>query len=123
MGKYLSLKQNTYMYYHTCVCKHIQGAIMEESKFLRCITEESRRNILKFLGNSEKCVCEIVNHIQKEQSVVSHHLASLRKCGLVQSRQDGKKVMYKVSHPKIIEFLTNGEELANDIEYQTGECE
>lgn len=96
---------------------------MDEAKFLRCITEDSRRNILKFLGNSEKCVREIVEYIGKEQSVVSHHLASLRKCGLVQSRQDGKNVMYKVGHPGIIGFLANGEELARAIECQTGECE
>jgi ArsR family transcriptional regulator len=96
---------------------------VDESKFLRCITEESRRNILKFLGTEEKCVCEIVEFMGKEQSVVSHHLASLRKCGLVESRQDGKKVIYRVSHPKIIEFLSNGEELANAIECQFGECE
>jgi ArsR family transcriptional regulator len=111
------------MYNHTYVSKNILGVEMEESTFLRCLTEENRRNILKFLGKDEKCVCEIVEHIQKEQSVVSHHLASLRKCGLVQSRQDGKKVMYKVSHPGIIKFLKNGEELANAIECQIGECE
>jgi ArsR family transcriptional regulator len=96
---------------------------MDESKFLRCITEESRRCILKFLGNNEKCVCEIVEYIGKEQSVVSHHLASLRKCGLVQSRKDGKRMMYKVSHPGIIEFLKNGEELAKALECEIGECE
>jgi ArsR family transcriptional regulator len=96
---------------------------MEESKLLRCITEESRRKILKFLGKEEKCVCEIVEHIGKEQSVVSHHLASLRKCGLVESRQDGKKVMYKVTHPSIVEFLSKGEELAKSLEDQIGECD
>ncbi len=96
---------------------------MDETKFLRCLIEENRRNILKFLGNEEKCVCEIVEHLKKEQSVVSHHLASLRKCGLVQSRQDGKKVMYKISHPKIMEFLKNGEELARAIKCDSGECD
>jgi ArsR family transcriptional regulator len=96
---------------------------MDESKFLRCIIEENRRNILKFLGNEEKCVCEIVDHLKKEQSVVSHHLASLRKCGLVQSRQDGKRVMYKISHPKIMEFLKNGEELAKTLDDEIGGCD
>ncbi len=95
---------------------------MDESKFLRCITEESRRNILKFLGTEEKCVCEIVEFMGKEQSVISHHLASLRKCGLVENRQEGKRVMYKVTDPKLIEFLKNGEELASKIFDQNGEC-
>lgn len=96
---------------------------LDESKFLRCITEESRRNILKFLGDEEKCVCEIVEFIGKEQSVVSHHLASLRSCGIVQSRQDGKKVMYSVTNPELIGFLKKGEELAKVIEDREGECE
>ena len=94
---------------------------MDESRFLMCITEENRRNILKFLGNEEKCVCEIVAHIGKEQSVISHHLASLRKCGLVQIRKDGKRVMYRVSHPEIVGFLSKGEELAKCLADQVGE--
>ena len=96
---------------------------MDESKFLRCITEESRRNILKFLGGEEKCVCEIVKFMGKEQSVISHHLASLRKCGLVKSHQDGKRVLYRVTDPKLIEFLIRGEELAKTIVDGKGECE
>jgi ArsR family transcriptional regulator len=97
--------------------------ILDESKFLRCVTEESRRNILKFLGTEEKCVCEIVEFTGKEQSVISHHLASLRKCGLVESRQDGKRVLYQVTNPKLIEFLIKGEELAKTIANGKGECE
>jgi ArsR family transcriptional regulator len=96
---------------------------MDETKFLRCITEESRRNILKFLGNSEKCVCEIVEFLNKEQSVVSHHLASLRSCGLVTTRQEGKKIIYRVSNPKIVQLLKKGEELAKVLEDKAGECE
>ena len=95
---------------------------MEESKFLRCITEDSRRNILKFLGKVEKCVGEIVEFIGKEQSVISHHLASLRQCGLVSHRQDGKRILYRVTNPEIIEFLMSGEKLAKSISDEYGEC-
>jgi DNA-binding transcriptional ArsR family regulator len=59
----------------------------------------------------------------KEQSVISHHLASLRKCGLVKSRQVGKRVLYQVTDPKLIEFLKRGEELAKTIVDGKGECE
>ena len=47
---------------------------MDESKFLSCVMEDTRRSILRFLGKDEKCVCEIVDSIGKEQSVVSHHI-------------------------------------------------
>jgi ArsR family transcriptional regulator len=85
--------------------------------------EDTRRSILKFLGKDEKCVCDIVDFIGKEQSVVSHHLASLRMCGLVQSRQDGKNVMYKVTNPELIDFLLRGEDLAKTIQDCETECE
>ncbi|UCE73181.1 MAG: helix-turn-helix transcriptional regulator [Methanomassiliicoccales archaeon] len=94
---------------------------MDESRFLRCITEDTRRNILRFLGNEEKCVCEIVEFIDKEQSVVSHHLALLRNCGIVQCRQDGKRVLYRITNPDLTEFLKRGKELAKSIENE--ECE
>jgi ArsR family transcriptional regulator len=96
---------------------------LDESKFLRCITEDSRRSILKFLGNEEKCVCEIVEFIAKEQSVVSHHLALLRRCGIVTSRQDGKRVLYKIINPELTEFLLRGERLAEIIVEEKGEGE
>ena len=96
---------------------------MDETKFMRCVTEDSRRNILKFLGKEEKCVCEIVEYLGKEQSVISHHLASLRNCGLVSNRQDGKRILYKVTNPEIIEFLIMGEKLARSMEGDVGECE
>ena len=78
---------------------------------------------MKFLGDEEKCVCEIVDFIGKEQSVISHHLASLRSCGIVQSRHDGKRVLYKVTNPELIRFLKKGEELAKIIEDGEGERE
>ena len=111
------------MHVHTYVCKNILSGSMDESKFLKCVMEDTRRNILKFLGKDEKCVCEIVDFIGKEQSVVSHHLAALRKCGLVQSRQDGKRMMYKVTHPDLIDFLQRGERLAKTVQDTGTECE
>ena len=96
---------------------------MDESKFLSCVMEDTRRSILKFLGKDEKCVCEIVEFIGKEQSVISHHLASLRRCGLVQNRQDGKNVMYKVTNPELFDFLVRGENLAKTIQDTGMGCE
>ncbi len=94
---------------------------MNESKLLKCLLEENRRNILKFLGDGEKTVGEIVEFLGKEQPVVSHHLASLRRCGLVTARKEGKNVKYRVSNPKITTLLQNMEKLAQEI-MDKGEC-
>ena len=80
---------------------------MKTDKFLKCIADNNRRNILKFLDTKEKCVCEIINHLGLEQSLVSHHLQKLKDCGLVKCRQDGKNIYYTFHysfkrHTKII---------------------
>ena len=43
--------------------------------------------------------------------------------GLVESRQEGKRMLYKVTNPGITEFLIKGGELAKIIKDKEGECE
>ncbi|MEM1513335.1 MAG: metalloregulator ArsR/SmtB family transcription factor [Candidatus Thermoplasmatota archaeon] len=93
---------------------------MKDDKFLKCIADENRRKILKFLGEGEKCVNEISEFTGIEQSLVSHHLKMLRDCGLVKTRQDGKKIIYSLSDDKIYNILKMIEKVANKI---IEECE
>lgn len=84
----------------------------EEVRLLKCIGCETRYNILLMLKGGEKCVCEILEEINEEQSLVSHHLKSLRECGLVQKRRDGRKIMYRLADDSIVEFLLEVEEIS-----------
>jgi len=78
---------------------------MKEEKFLKCIVDKHRRQIVECLGNSEKCVNEIIELTNLEQTLVSFHLKALKNCGLVKNRRNGKKIMYKISHPEILNIL------------------
>lgn len=95
---------------------------MKEDKFFRCLGEENRLQILKVVGNDEKCVNEIVESLKKEQSLVSHHLRTLKDCGLVQSRQAGKKIMYKVSDSRIMDIIKRSKALAEQLKGECTEC-
>lgn len=98
---------------------------MNEEKFLKCIVDNNRRQILKCLDQEEKSVTEITNQTNLEQSLVSFHLKSLRNCGLVYCQQKGKKRMYKVSNPKILEVIKKIKNLSSEIqeECKTNVCE
>jgi ArsR family transcriptional regulator len=86
--------------------------IDRQLRLLKCVADETRFQILMTLKGGERCVCEIFRELGKEQSLISHHLKSLRKCGIVKHRREGKKIMYRLADPSVLELLTKVEELA-----------
>lgn len=60
----------------------------------------------------EACVGDLVEATGTEQTNLSHQLRELRACGLVTSRQEGKRVFYRLAHPRLAEFIELGERLA-----------
>lgn len=85
----------------------------KQLRLLKCVADETRLQILLALKKGERCVCEIMDELDKEQSLISHHLQALRKCGLIHRRREGKKIMYRLADPSILELLINIEKLAN----------
>lgn len=77
----------------------------EEIKLLKCVSDETRYQILLAVKDGEQCVCDIIKKLKKEQSLISHHLHALRKCGLVKYRRKGKKKLYRISDLSILELL------------------
>lgn len=88
---------------------------MDENTLLKCIVDANRRGILVLLGDGEKCVNDLVKRTKMEQSLVSHHLKSLRNCGLVKSRKAGKKVLYRIASPEIVDLLVRIKDVSSTI--------
>jgi ArsR family transcriptional regulator len=67
---------------------------------LRLLGEETRLRIFSLLTKSELCVCELEDATGLSQSLVSNHLAALRRAGLVESRrddEDGRWIFYRAN--------------------------
>jgi len=64
----------------------VQGIGLAE--YLRLLGEDNRLRIFSLLAKTELCVCEIEDLLGLSQSLVSNHLAVLRRVGLVESRRD-----------------------------------
>ncbi len=62
------------------------------------------------------CVNTISDCLNLEQSLVSHHLKELFRCGLVERERRGKKNFYSVADPKILELLEKAHELGDSLE-------
>ena len=72
-----------------------------KSTVLHALSDPIRLEILSFLRDGEKCVCEIVPHLNLIQPLVSRHLKILKDAGIVRCRKDGTKRMYSIVDSRI----------------------
>ena len=81
---------------------------MNGPSLLKCICDETRFEILELLQkDNELCVNDFVEKLKKDQPLVSHHLKTLKKCGIVKYRDEGKKAMYTISNPQLSALISN----------------
>jgi DNA-binding transcriptional ArsR family regulator len=67
----------------------------------KAFADETRYRIMAFLLTGEKPVHEITAHCNRAQSTTSLQLRKLEHYGLVESRREGKRVLYRVAHEKL----------------------
>jgi DNA-binding transcriptional ArsR family regulator len=61
------------------------------------LADERRRRILDLLAEKERQVGELVTLLSMSQPAVSKHLKVLREAGVVQSRTDAQRRIYRVN--------------------------
>lgn len=76
-----------------------------KAKIFNALSEPVRLEIIEFLREGEKCVCEIIPHVNLIQPLVSRHLKILKECGLVKDRKDGNRRLYSVTDPRIFDVI------------------
>lgn len=74
------------------------------STLLKLVAEPSRLKILCILRQGTHCVCEFSEHVQLSQSLLSHHLADLRKAKLIVGKKTGLQVYYSLT-PKGVRIV------------------
>tara|TARA_Y100000034_G_C6783515_1_gene350376 strand:+ start:105 stop:443 length:339 start_codon:yes stop_codon:yes gene_type:complete len=62
-------------------------------------------DIILNLGNKEKSVTQLVRDLEVEQSKISHALASLKNCNIVDVKQKGKQRIYSLNKKTIVPML------------------
>lgn len=78
---------------------------------LRALADGSRLSILRQLMSGTKCVHQLNTEIKIEQSLLSHHLKTLKSIGLVESERVGKEVQYRLTRQARSEINSNGLDL------------
>ena len=74
-------------------------------KVLKALADPARLQIIEFLKDGERCVCEIIPALGKAQSTTSKHLDILYEAGILDRRIDGKRTLYRIKDPRIFKLL------------------
>lgn len=73
---------------------------------VRAGINKTRRKIIAFIRTQNECdVSTIYVKMRLEQSVVSQHLAILRRANMVNSRRDKKQIFYSVNEKRVAEIM------------------
>ena len=75
------------------------------SEILKALAHPVRVLIVEALAKGDRCVCELNELADIDQSNISRHLASLKKAGIVIDRRDGMRVFYHLQTPCILNAL------------------
>lgn len=97
-----------------CNTKKSNKKLEQTAEFLKVIAEANRLKILCALNKQEMCVCEIWQHLDLPQNLVSHHLKVLKDFGLIRSRKEGVKVIYSTEPKTMKEYYSLLSHYLND---------
>lgn len=77
----------------------------------KAMADENRLLILQLLQESEKCACELLKHLNISQSSLSYHMNILCASGIVEAKQVGKWIHYKINKKGRLEAIARFEHL------------
>ena len=92
----------------------------------KILGEETRFKIFACLLESELCVCELEDILRMEQSRISHNLKLLKSSGLINSKRDGKWIIYfvdsKIRQDPLIAVLRSEHKLSISFQKNIDRC-
>ncbi|WP_249228005.1 ArsR/SmtB family transcription factor [Kutzneria sp. CA-103260] len=69
------------------------------------LSATARLHIVWLLAEGERDVGTLAAELGQSVATVSHHLAKLKLAGLVRARRDGKRQIYLVDDPHVVEIV------------------
>jgi len=74
---------------------------------LKSVAHPDRLAVVQLLYNTESLsVGEICTILNREQSLISHHLSNMRLKGILASERHGKKVFYSLKERSIVHIIS-----------------
>ncbi len=88
--------------------------ILKKAEILKALGQVTRLKILALLAKGERCVCDIYPFVDQEQANVSKHLNMMKRVGILNSRQEGLRVIYYIKSQQVLNILEQAESMVHD---------
>lgn len=66
-------------------------------RWFHALSDETRLDIVERLLDGERCVCELTDALEAQQSRLSFHLKTLKDAGVVTDRREGRWIYYTLN--------------------------
>ena len=82
-----------------CVRKRVltEDESIDSAEIFAQLSSPARVRLLSMLVQGDMCVCHMAEMLEVSQPAVSHHLKSLRQCGIVRFKKQGKRAVYSLA--------------------------
>ena len=74
-------------------------------KILSALSDPTRLELLEYLSEGERCVCEILPAFQRSQSTISKHLNILYEADILERKIDGKRTLYRIKDSQVFDLI------------------
>ncbi len=82
-----------------------EDAVRQQAEFCKAISDPARVKIIYALANGDLCVCELMDIMGMQQTVVSHHLKILKFARIISDKKSGKWVNYSLVDRRALDVL------------------
>jgi rhodanese-related sulfurtransferase/DNA-binding transcriptional ArsR family regulator len=76
------------------------------AEIAKALASPNRLEIVELLGQGERSVDGIAHRLGLSVANASQHLRLMQRCGVLTSRREGKRVLYGLSDPAVVEVMT-----------------
>lgn len=81
------------------------GVNKDAIEFVKALANPLRFGILKMLRDRWMCVCLIAKALDQDQTLISHHLRTLKMLDLVEERREGKLRFYRTREDVLRKYM------------------
>lgn len=92
-----------HMYAYSARMNYDQAKVRAD--ILKALAHPIRIILVDALRQRERCVCELNELVDLDQSTVSRHLAQLKRAGIVGERRQGTKIIHHLDCPCMLQAI------------------
>lgn len=75
----------------------VEATSVDAAAGFAALADPIRLRVIELLTDGQRCVCELLDHLDVAPNLLSYHLRVLREAGIVEGSRRGKWVDYRLS--------------------------